>query len=122
MSFEVILPFLRPIEHLILDGDISEIMVNGSSRVFIERRGRLEEVPGVAIEEKMLQVAIKNIARRLGDEINGRHTFTACSGPAQRSDGAPEKHPRQWWDFDRKDHHAERSRYIHRSVGPNRVD
>lgn len=70
MSFEVILPFLRPIEHLILDADISEIMVNGSARVFIERRGLLEAVPGVSIEEKTLQIAVKNIARRLGDEIS----------------------------------------------------
>lgn len=70
MSFEVILPFLRPIEHLILDQDISEIMVNGSSRVFIERRGQLEAVPGVTMEEKTLQIAVKNIARRLGDEIS----------------------------------------------------
>src|SRR5512138_3174760 len=70
MSFEVILPFLRPIEHLILDDDVSEIMVNGSSRVFIERRGCLEEVPGVAMEEKTLQIAVKNIARRLRDEIS----------------------------------------------------
>jgi len=31
-------PFLRPIEPLILDADISEIMVNGHDRVFIERR------------------------------------------------------------------------------------
>src|SRR3954453_9124035 len=45
-------------------------MVNGSSRVFIERRGQLEEVPGVSIEEKTLQVAVKNIARRLGGEVN----------------------------------------------------
>jgi len=70
MSFDVILPFLRPIEHLILDQEISEIMVNGTSRVFIERRGVLEEVPGVAMEEKTLQIAVKNIARRLGDEIS----------------------------------------------------
>ena len=28
MQFEIILPFLKPIEHLILDPDISEIMVN----------------------------------------------------------------------------------------------
>lgn len=70
MSFEVILPFLRPIEHLILDPEISEIMVNGSARVFIEREGRLEHVPGVSIEERSLQVAVKNIARRLGDEIS----------------------------------------------------
>ena len=32
MSFEVILPFLRPIEHLIRDGEISEIMVNYIAR------------------------------------------------------------------------------------------
>src|ERR1043165_1518523 len=30
----------------------------------------LEEVPGVAMEEKTLQIAVKNIARRLGDEIS----------------------------------------------------
>jgi pilus assembly protein CpaF len=69
MSFEVIIPFLRPIEHLIVDGEISEIMVNGNSRVFIERRGLVEEVRGVSIEEKTLQIAVKNIARRLGDDI-----------------------------------------------------
>ena len=39
MSFDVILPFLRPIAHLIQDPDVSEIMVNGSRRVFVERDG-----------------------------------------------------------------------------------
>ena len=33
-GFELILPFLRPIQHLILDPEISEIMVNGSDCVF----------------------------------------------------------------------------------------
>ena len=70
MSFEVVLPFLRPIENLILDPDVSEIMVNGSAHVFVERDGRLEAVNGVSIEERSLQVAVKNIARRLGDEIS----------------------------------------------------
>ena len=70
MGFEVILPFLRPIEALIEDGAISEIMVNGSTRVFIERCGIVEEVSGVTIPEKSLQVAVRNIARALGDEIN----------------------------------------------------
>jgi pilus assembly protein CpaF len=69
MSFDVILPFLRPIEALIKDPEVSEIMVNAPSRVFIERSGRLEEVPGVTIPEKSLQVAVRNIARALGDEI-----------------------------------------------------
>jgi pilus assembly protein CpaF len=70
MSFDVILPFLRPIEGLIKDATISEIMVNGPNRVFIEREGQVEPVPGVSIPEKSLQVAVRNIARALGDEIS----------------------------------------------------
>jgi pilus assembly protein CpaF len=70
MGFELILPFLRPIERLILDTEISEIMVNGSGRIFVERHGDLVEVPGVSLTEKNLQVAVRNIARSLGDEIN----------------------------------------------------
>ncbi len=70
MSFEVILPFLRPIEHLIRDGEISEIMVNGSGRIYIERHGELLPIPDASIPEKSLQVAVRNIARTLGDEVN----------------------------------------------------
>ncbi len=70
MSFDVILPFLRPIESLIKDPEVSEIMVNGPACVFIERDGRVELVPGVSIAEKSLQVAVRNIARVLGDEIS----------------------------------------------------
>ena len=38
-GFETILPFLKPIEHLILDDSISEVMVNGADRVFVEKAG-----------------------------------------------------------------------------------
>ncbi len=69
-SFDLILPFLRPIEHLILDESISEIMVNAGSQVFIERDGRLEAVPDVAISEAALNAAVRNIARRLGDDVS----------------------------------------------------
>jgi pilus assembly protein CpaF len=69
-GFEMILPFLKPIEHLILDDSISEVMVNGPDRVFIEKQGFLQRVPGVSIGEKSLMVAVKNIARRLGDDIS----------------------------------------------------
>jgi pilus assembly protein CpaF len=69
-GFEMILPFLRPIEDLILDPGISEIMVNGPEHVFIERDGFMEEVPGRVLSAKSLEVAVKNIARRLGDDIS----------------------------------------------------
>jgi pilus assembly protein CpaF len=65
LGFETILPFLRPIEHLIRDDSVSEIMVNGSNHVFIERAGVLEEIPDLTLNEKSLMVAVKNIARRL---------------------------------------------------------
>src|SRR5579863_7493920 len=69
-GFELILPFLRPIESLILDADVSEIMVNGPERVFVERQGYLEPVPVTGLTEKSLLIAVKNIARRLGDDIS----------------------------------------------------
>jgi pilus assembly protein CpaF len=69
-GFETILPFLKPIEHLILDESISEVMVNGPDRIFIEKAGFLEPVPGINLGEKSLMVAVKNIARRLGDDIS----------------------------------------------------
>ncbi|HET8925228.1 MAG TPA: ATPase, T2SS/T4P/T4SS family [Candidatus Acidoferrum sp.] len=69
-GFELILPFLKPIEHLILDDAISEVMVNGPDRVFVEKAGFLQEVPGVSLGARSLMVAVKNIARRLGDDIS----------------------------------------------------
>jgi pilus assembly protein CpaF len=69
-GFETILPFLKPIEHLILDDSVSEVMVNGPDHIFIEKGGFIEPVQGVTLGEKSLMVAVKNIARRLGDDIS----------------------------------------------------
>ena len=45
-------------------------MVNGSERIFIEKHGRIQPVPDVTISQKSLEVAVRNIARRLGDDIS----------------------------------------------------
>jgi pilus assembly protein CpaF len=70
MSFDLILPFLQPIAHLIRDPHITEIMVNGSGRVFVERGGQLEVVPDVTVREQNLRVAVCNLARVLGDDVS----------------------------------------------------
>ena len=70
MSFDLILPFIRPIECFLSDDDVTEIMVNASGRVFIERLGTLTEVLDVALNPKYLNVAVKNIARLLGEDIS----------------------------------------------------
>lgn len=70
-SLDRILPFLRPIEDLLVDPTITEVMVNdGGRRVFVEREGVLEIVPERTVESRNLTVAIKNIARACGDEIS----------------------------------------------------
>ena len=70
-SLERIMPFLRPIEDLLQDSTITEVMVNrGGRQVFIERNGQLEAVADRVLELRNLTVAIKNIARACGDEIS----------------------------------------------------
>jgi pilus assembly protein CpaF len=70
-SWDRILPFLKPIEDLLRDPAVTEVMVNDSGRsVFVERDGALEAVPHRTLEPRNLTVAIKNIARACGDEIS----------------------------------------------------
>jgi pilus assembly protein CpaF len=45
-------------------------MVNGADHVFIEKDGFLQEVKGISLGDKALMVAVKNIARRLGNDIS----------------------------------------------------
>src|ERR1700722_5670794 len=70
MSFELILPFLTPIAHFLKDDDVSEIMVNGTGRVFIERCGAIEAHDDIHLTNANLETSVKNIARVLGDEIS----------------------------------------------------
>jgi pilus assembly protein CpaF len=69
-GYRLILPYLRQIENLILDPEISEIMVNSPTDIFIEKQGVMERVPGVTIPTDQLRVAVQNIARSLGDDIS----------------------------------------------------
>ena len=70
-SLDRILPFLKPIEDLLVDPAITEVMVNEGGRcIFVEREGGVEAVSGRTLESRNLTVAIKNIARACGDEIS----------------------------------------------------
>ncbi|MDP3720071.1 MAG: ATPase, T2SS/T4P/T4SS family [Acidobacteriota bacterium] len=70
-SLDRILPFLRPIEDLLRDPTVTEVMVNrGGRQVFVERHGAIEAVADRTLDSRSLTVAIKNIARACGDEIS----------------------------------------------------
>ncbi len=66
MSFEVIIPFLRPIEHLLESQTISEIMVNPDDSIWIEEGGRIRHLRNIRFEEGALQTGLEVIANRFG--------------------------------------------------------
>ncbi len=62
--------FLQPIAGLLADDAVTEIMVNGPDRVFVERRGRLERVAARFADEDALQSAIRNLTQYVGRDIS----------------------------------------------------
>ncbi|HEY0758750.1 MAG TPA: ATPase, T2SS/T4P/T4SS family [Acidisarcina sp.] len=70
MSFEIIIPFLRPIKHLLEAETVSEIMVNPDSSVWVEEDGQIQSLPGIRFEEGALQTGLEVIANRFGKKLD----------------------------------------------------
>ncbi len=70
MSFEVIIPFLKPIKHLLETRTISEIMVNPDGSVWIEESGQVQHLPDVQFEDGALQTGLEVIANRFGRKLD----------------------------------------------------
>lgn len=83
LTWELIIPFLRPLETLLRDPDVTDIVRNGDSRVFVEKAGRMQDVPGIQIPEKSLEAALRNIARLLGDDLNEERPILDARLPDQ---------------------------------------
>ena len=66
------------------DPEVSEIMVNGTDRIFIERLGRIEQLP-IRFESKyQLEQIIQRLAARVGREMNDLNPIV----DARLSDGS----------------------------------
>ncbi len=65
--------FLAPIQEHLKDETVSEVLVNGPTEIFVERKGLLERVPGAFRDEQALQAAIRNIAQFVGRKIDDKH-------------------------------------------------
>jgi pilus assembly protein CpaF len=61
---------LGPLETLLLDPNISDILVNRHDQVYIERDGRLEETPLVFRDDRHLMQIIERIVSRVGRRID----------------------------------------------------
>jgi pilus assembly protein CpaF len=70
VSFEIIIPFLKPIEHLLLDKAISEVMVNPDGSIWIEEAGHIRLLPGVRFEDDALHTGLEVIANKFGKKLD----------------------------------------------------
>ena len=70
MSFDLILPFLRPIEPLLLDESISEIMGNPDASWWYERDGILCREESVEFDTGKLRTGLEVIANQLGKKLD----------------------------------------------------
>jgi pilus assembly protein CpaF len=70
LSFELILPFLKPVRHLLEEMTISEIMVNPDSSIWIEQDGEIRPLPQLHFEEGALLTSLEVIANRFGKKLD----------------------------------------------------
>jgi len=70
MSFEIIIPFLRPIKHLLDAETVSEIMVNPNGSVWVEEGGAIQLLSGISFDEGALQTGLEVIANRFGKKLD----------------------------------------------------
>ena len=65
--------FLQPVSEYLADDTVSEILINGPQQIYIERRGKLEEIPAKFVSEPALKAAAANIAKSVGRMLDEMH-------------------------------------------------
>ena len=95
LSFELIIPFLKPIEHLLLSTVISEIMVNPDGSVWIEEQGRIVLQPGIHFEDGALLTGLEVIANRFGKKLDADSPIMNLRLPDGEPHGGPHSAGRQ---------------------------
>ncbi len=65
--------FLAPIKHYLDDESVSEVLINGPKEIWVERKGKLVQVPEGFHDEGALQAAVRNIAQSVGRRIDAEN-------------------------------------------------
>jgi pilus assembly protein CpaF len=58
--------FFEPIRAFLEDDAVSEILINGPERIYVERKGRLEKTDARFVSEAALRAAATNVAKNVG--------------------------------------------------------
>ena len=75
---------LGPLEQLLRDPDISDILINGPKSIYIEKKGRLTKSPVVFLDERHLVQIVQRIVGKVGRRID--ETSPLCD--ARLEDGS----------------------------------
>ena len=59
-----------PLESLLVEPDISEIMVNGPKRIYVERRGKIQLTDKTFLNERQLRLIIERIIAPIGRRVD----------------------------------------------------
>ena len=81
MSFELILPFLRPIEPLLLDESISEIMGNPDASWWYERDGIIHRETGDFLRRRQTPHRPRSHCQPTRQKARRRQPYTPCATP-----------------------------------------
>lgn len=75
------LPGFEPIRPLLEDPLVTEIMVNGTSRVFVEREGALRDSGLRVPDERALGLLVESIVRPTGRSLDAQMPYVDCRLP-----------------------------------------
>lgn len=65
--------FLQPVAEYLADESVSEILINGPERLYVERNGKLEEISARFVSEPALRAAATNIAKSVQRTLDDEH-------------------------------------------------
>jgi pilus assembly protein CpaF len=72
-DLELLIAFLQPIEELLLDDSVSEIMGNPDGVWWYERRGQLHRAESVFFDARRLHTGLEVIANKLSRKLDAAH-------------------------------------------------
>lgn len=67
---ETLLEFLAPIRPFLDDESVSEVMINGPSQIFIERKGQIHLTDARFSSREALMSALRNLAQFVGKQVD----------------------------------------------------
>ena len=68
-------PGISAIQHLLLDPEISEIMINGTRFLFVERGGVMQQLHPIFSSKQQLDVLVENLVMLTGRAVNVKSPF-----------------------------------------------